>query len=347
MSLAEALPTVEEWPPRIAPEDVAAINALHRRRGAAEFMLAGRRARFALRPNEEPPLVDGPAFRVTFGGVQAVVRAPRELVGELLRPLGPNIRIDELDPAAAALLLEFAIVEDIARLEGALGHEVSVLERQDATFILRAHEAAARLELDGRAHELRLWLERDAMARLGSALDRLSKTADPVDLAQTVRICMGWRELPVAALRDLARGDVVILESGRGMSGPVATVGDRLAARLTADGGRLVAASRFAPLGGTNWEWTMDSTTEAPKRLENLDEGEIDQLPVKLVFELGRAEMSLGEVKRVAQGSVIPLSRSLDEAVDIVANGRRIGQGSIVRIGDAIGVRVERLAANG
>lgn len=347
MSLAETLPTVEEWPPRIHLLDIPALNALHSRRGSAAFKLAGRPAKLSILPNEDPPLVDGPAFRVSFGGAQIDARGPAALVQLLLRPLGASAPIERLDPEAAALLLEFAIAEDVERLERALEAEVAIVARNDATFLLRGLETAAQLEIDGRTYELRLWIDRDAMTGLGRALDRLAAPAEPLEIVHTVRVCMGWRALSVAALRDLGLGDVVILESGKGMSGPVAVVGDRLAARLSVDGGRLIAASRFAPLRRTNWEWTMEGTSEAPPRLEGLDEAEIDQLPVKLVFELGRTEMPLGEVRRIAAGSVIPLSRALDEAVDIVANGRRIGRGSIVRIGDAVGVRVERLTADG
>lgn len=346
MSLAETMPTIEPWPPIVEPDDLASLNALFRRRGAVEFFVGGRPARFELKPNEDPGVIDGPAFRVAIAGLPLVVRMPSALATDLVRTAGARRSLDRLDPDAAALVLEYALSSDIERLERALGGDVAILARTDATFLLRGREVAAELNLDGRSHELKLWLDRDAMARLGAALDRLSPAPDPLDVAQTVRVCMGFREVPLSGLRDLARGDVVVLESGRGLSGPVAVVGNRLAARLTADGGKLAAATRFAPLAGTHWEWTMDQTVE-PKRLESLEEAEIEALPVKLVFELGRTDMSVGEVKRVGAGTVIPLSRALDEAVDIVANGRRIGQGSIVRIGDAIGVRVERLNANG
>ena len=76
------------------------------------------------------------------------------------------------------------------------------------------------------------------------------------------------------------------------------------------------------------------------------DASDIDDLTVRLVFEVGRLELSLGEIRRLAPGAVLPLMRPLDDALDIVANGRRIGSGTIVRIGDAVGVRVTRLLEN-
>jgi type III secretion protein Q len=40
---------------------------------------------------------------------------------------------------------------------------------------------------------------------------------------------------------------------------------------------------------------------------------------------------------------VFDLSKPLSQSVDILANGRRVGSGELVRLGDSIGVRVTRL----
>jgi len=73
---------------------------------------------------------------------------------------------------------------------------------------------------------------------------------------------------------------------------------------------------------------------------------ELDELPLRIVFEVGRLELSLGDVRQMAPGTVLPLSRPFDEALDIMASGRRIGRGEIVRIGDSLGVRIIRLFDN-
>ncbi len=68
-----------------------------------------------------------------------------------------------------------------------------------------------------------------------------------------------------------------------------------------------------------------------------------DELPIKLVFELGRTEMPLGRLQEIGPGYVFELDRPLGEAVEIHAGNRRIGQGEVVRIDDQVGVRVLRL----
>ena len=73
------------------------------------------------------------------------------------------------------------------------------------------------------------------------------------------------------------------------------------------------------------------------------DDAAFDDLPIKLVFELGRLDLSLGKLQEIGQGHIFELGRPIGEAVEIHAGGRRIGQGEVVRIDDQIGVRVVRL----
>jgi type III secretion system YscQ/HrcQ family protein len=72
-----------------------------------------------------------------------------------------------------------------------------------------------------------------------------------------------------------------------------------------------------------------------------------DDLPIKVVFELGRVEMSLGRLQELGPGHVFELERPLGRAVEVLAGGRRIGQGEIVRIGEQVGVRMVRLFGHG
>ena len=98
-------------------------------------------------------------------------------------------------------------------------------------------------------------------------------------------------------------------------------------------------------VSGSFWEWSMGNPTEfsGPTGLHDPD---LDDLPVRLVFELGRVELSLGELQRLAPGALVPLGRPLDESLDIMANGRRLGRGTLVQIGESLGVRIVSLAGN-
>jgi len=100
-----------------------------------------------------------------------------------------------------------------------------------------------------------------------------------------------------------------------------------------------------AAVSGSFWEWSMGNPTEfsGPTGLHDPD---LDDLPVRLVFEVGRVELSLGELQRLAPGALVPLARPLDEPLDIMANGRRLGRGTLVQIGESLGVRIVSIAGN-
>ena len=70
-------------------------------------------------------------------------------------------------------------------------------------------------------------------------------------------------------------------------------------------------------------------------------------LDVKLTVsaEVGRVHVPVREVMEYGQGSLIELQRSAAEPVEIFANGRCIGRGEIVVIGEQFGVRVTELGA--
>lgn len=74
-----------------------------------------------------------------------------------------------------------------------------------------------------------------------------------------------------------------------------------------------------------------------------MTETELESIPVKLRIELGELDSTLGELSALAPGAVLPLSRPLQETVQLMANGRRIGYGTLVRMGDSVAVRVTRL----
>lgn len=73
---------------------------------------------------------------------------------------------------------------------------------------------------------------------------------------------------------------------------------------------------------------------------------DIDLLPVRLMFQAGQIELPVGELDRLAPGMIVPLERTVEDGVDIIANGRLIGRGGLVKVGDRLAVRVTRLNSN-
>jgi flagellar motor switch protein FliN len=95
------------------------------------------------------------------------------------------------------------------------------------------------------------------------------------------------------------------------------------------------------------------SPTEAPPTdadaLRGSVEAEIESwrffhdLPVPLAIELGRTRLTARAILALEADSIIQLSRSTGEGVDLIADDRRLARGEIVMIEDRTGVRVNEI----
>jgi flagellar motor switch protein FliN/FliY len=63
-------------------------------------------------------------------------------------------------------------------------------------------------------------------------------------------------------------------------------------------------------------------------------------VPVTLSLEVGRAQMSVGKLLRLSQGSVVELDRSAGEPLDVLVNGALVAHGEIVIVNDKFGIRL-------
>jgi len=72
----------------------------------------------------------------------------------------------------------------------------------------------------------------------------------------------------------------------------------------------------------------------------------LKDVEMTLSVELGRREMSLGQILQVVKGSVIELEKLAGEPVEILVNGRKIAEGDVVVIDEHFGVRISKLLAN-
>jgi flagellar motor switch protein FliN/FliY len=70
------------------------------------------------------------------------------------------------------------------------------------------------------------------------------------------------------------------------------------------------------------------------------DVGMIMDLPVKVMVELGRTKMSIGELLALHKGSVIELNVHAGDPLDLVVNGCLIAQGEVVIVNDRYGIRL-------
>lgn len=63
-------------------------------------------------------------------------------------------------------------------------------------------------------------------------------------------------------------------------------------------------------------------------------------VPVTLALEVGRTEMTIGNLLSLSQGAVVELDRNAGEPLDVIANGALIARGEIVVVNDKFGIRL-------
>lgn len=69
----------------------------------------------------------------------------------------------------------------------------------------------------------------------------------------------------------------------------------------------------------------------------------INDIPLQVTVELGKAKKNLNEVLNLGVGSIIVLDKLAGELVDVIVNGKRIAKGEVVVIDDNYGVRITEI----
>ena len=82
-----------------------------------------------------------------------------------------------------------------------------------------------------------------------------------------------------------------------------------------------------------------DESIDVPSQpsVENLKV--LENIEVELTVEVGRAEITIRDLLRLNEGSVLELDRLAGDPLDILVNGTKIARGEVVMIGERFGVR--------
>ena len=79
--------------------------------------------------------------------------------------------------------------------------------------------------------------------------------------------------------------------------------------------------------------------------MTTVDFRRIRDVEVELTLEIGRRRMTIGEVLRLGAGTTVELGKSVGEPLEVFVNGRLLGRGEAVVVGDRYGLRITELVA--
>lgn len=69
----------------------------------------------------------------------------------------------------------------------------------------------------------------------------------------------------------------------------------------------------------------------------------LETIEVKLTVEVGRTELTIRDLLRLSEGSVVELDRLAGDPLDILVNGTAIAKGEVVVVGERFGIRVAEI----
>lgn len=69
-----------------------------------------------------------------------------------------------------------------------------------------------------------------------------------------------------------------------------------------------------------------------------------DEIPVNLVVEVGRFQITVQKLMELQPGNLLELDVKPENGVDLVINGKCVGKGELLRIGETLGVRILDMA---
>jgi type III secretion protein Q len=350
---------VAPWQPRMLcePSDLAVLNACSVRRAPFKGSVEGLPIDIDLSPSYvmEPAPADSDCFEASCNWGQACAKATvgYATMRRLLDRIQPGLSDDLPGEPTLSMLVELALAPLFEKIETATGASFRLLSssRRASRDLITPGPQSRRLvfhgALDGVRFELELELDGGALEDFVKLLQHAAPARLP--LAETfvpvvAIVCAGAMRLPLRTLQDLHHGDVLIPDEFPFERGEAAlTFGHRYRAiaRLDETGARVRSALQHSK---SIQEINAMEGKGAPRVVETEDLGDLE---IQLTFELDRQTVELEQLRTIAPGYVFPLGRSPNDPVDIVANGRRIGRGEIVRVGDGLGVRLIRLFDHG
>jgi flagellar motor switch protein FliN/FliY len=92
-------------------------------------------------------------------------------------------------------------------------------------------------------------------------------------------------------------------------------------------------------------EEKIEETTEEEEKIEEVspvEEGAISikDTPLKVTVELAKISMTLEKLTSLQTGNFLELSTSLEGPINLTVNGKKIGKGELISLGETLGVKI-------
>ena len=346
--------------------EAQARDAIAQRAIALPLALGASAWRMRLVPLVAPPPLAPPPHWLAFewAGAQFVLALPPAALEQLLAADLDHALLPELPPALAQSVLEAGLAEALQALQQ-LGRGVPQLLHwtppdERAPAALPPHAVALQLRADAGPEAFTAQLHADGLGLLLLAGLLAQRPPRPGPLQGGAVLALhaelGCTRVALHELQALAPGDVVLVQTAFAGAdrGLWLSAGGRAGLHVqlppTPDAPDSDAKLSESPAATPPyltvvhpWSERMPAANPADDLPPALDAATLQELPVRLSFDLGELRLTLGELQALQPGQTLALARPLAGAVRIRANGALVGEGDLVEIDGQLGVSVRSL----
>jgi flagellar motor switch protein FliN/FliY len=91
----------------------------------------------------------------------------------------------------------------------------------------------------------------------------------------------------------------------------------------------------------------MTTTDQAATGTHNKGDNisRLQNIEVQLTVEVGGTKITIGELLKLTEGSIVELDRLAGEPLDILVNGSLLARGEVVLIGERLGIRFTEIVS--
>ncbi len=339
----------------IKREHVPYFNKICLSRAPLSFHWLSKEWQLGIMPIVSPKLAFSEQAILDWGGAKITLRIESSLVSMALNGVLQTLSAGSLTGEIRSLLIDAAFMElsEIIELRFRKRFRlVSTVEETDENLsipIQSTNEGKPQGWLfvfsDGVAdYRCEAWFDDLALGFFADAVRTWPIHFDQLDpwesLPIPVLISAGWTTLTLPTLRELRLNDVIVLDEyliDQHQQQVLIRFGNRFGIR-----GELLKSSIKVSDFIEEIMDDIDDFNEPLDEVDQPDQGQsvVEQIPVRLYFDLGERMITLSELKIVAPGYIFELGRELRRAVTIRVNGRKIGEGELVEIDGNIGVSI-------
>lgn len=275
-----------------------------------------------------------------WGGARCFIRLDEAWVWQMTSSLLGQSSGPAMDETLRQIVLETAFSELTSLIETTTRKRFSVLST-DARSLPPENWFGFGFSLDDDAAvtEGEIWIESAGLGYLASALRNVAARpapfADWAHVPAPFQFQIGWTDLLPGAIANLVVGDVILLDecwlsenNNIGLN-----FGSGIAASGIISGSVIKVTKEVGAFMQNNDEYESDSESEVV----------LDEINVRIHFDLGERVMSFAELRLLEPGYVFELGRDLRRAVTIRVNGKVIGDGELVDVDGQTGVAILRL----